>query len=173
MSTDHGKSLNAADLAAAKRFIAQFNGEADGRHNSTMHPSRQTELETISREQYDSVPRGMWGMPQAFWDYLGQLYLERKRSEMFGRALQKCVRKFNRTAYELDIHSVVQTGMDVASRVRLDSSDCQIGDYCQMTMSIPDPLCPSLVTVNGKEKFVPTFLWNQKQGVVAFWKRIE
>jgi hypothetical protein len=43
--------MNAADIAAARRLIAQFEDRADGRHNSTRLAQRDTELRPAVSEQ--------------------------------------------------------------------------------------------------------------------------
>ncbi len=51
------RSMNCADLAAARRLIAQFEDRADGRHNSTNMPgARPTELRTQTEERPNDLP---------------------------------------------------------------------------------------------------------------------
>jgi hypothetical protein len=49
--------MNAADIAAARRLIAQFEDKADGRHNSTNVPAlRPTELPPPQKEGLNDLP---------------------------------------------------------------------------------------------------------------------
>lgn len=46
--------MNTKDLEAARRLIAQFEDRATGRHNSTMFPTRPTELIPHAQERLES-----------------------------------------------------------------------------------------------------------------------
>lgn len=138
MSTEHGKSLNAADLAAARRFIAQFNGEADGRHNSTAFAQRQTETKPVQEEKTNELPVAYQPMHEGlrfvdgFQRYMQNLYHMARIRNAAREAILELLSDFRHEAFTLEAVAEGQF-LNIAPRVRPAWTDCEIGDYCQIS----------------------------------------